>query len=285
MFRLHDTTRRRICLACFLGLCVVPTAIVLAWCAGRHLPGHVETEARKLSRAMGLSVSLESLDHLRPGTVLYGGLELTDPETGQTVLRCRVLEAAWKEIADQEGQARSSLMLIASQPEIEAASLLVKGMRRQPSTPSRRRMRILCAFDVSLGGAAFGRMAVSGWRSKVSTQARPAQRAASSMASVMSLQCPRCSPSKNPAARTTGRPVLRSADGSVRTFIAETAWGPCSRSGETAHRHDPLRQFLARQAEDVIQRERLLQPYLSAARPPELGQVGAAAQGFADIRT
>ncbi len=141
MFRLHENTRRRICRAAFFLLCVLPTAGVSVWCARRHLPGVAGAEARELQRELGLDVSLEGLRHLRPGGVLYEGLELSDPETGRLVLRCRVLEADWEQTTDGQGRRRASLVLIASQPEIEAAAvdqlreLLGRMLRRRTGRP------------------------------------------------------------------------------------------------------------------------------------------------------
>ena len=121
MFHLHDRTRYRICMAGFVLLCVVPTAVVVAWSFQRHLPGNVAAEAARLSRELGLRVSLAGVRHLRPGAVLYEGLTLADPETGGVVLRCRLLEAVWKEATDSQGNRTATLELAASQPEIEAA--------------------------------------------------------------------------------------------------------------------------------------------------------------------
>ena len=120
MLRLHDRTRRRICVAGFFLLCILPTVLVAGWCVAWHLPGHVSAEARRLTRQLGLDVTLEGLRHLRPGVVLYEGLELADPETGRSVLRCRLLEARRTKTADQQGQPQTSLVLIASQPEIDS---------------------------------------------------------------------------------------------------------------------------------------------------------------------
>jgi hypothetical protein len=123
MFRLHDITRRRICRVAFFLLCVAPTVGTVVWCARRHLPGVVDTETRRLEAALGLKVSLSGLRHLRPGGVLYERLELSDPETGRLVLRCRVLEADWRQSTDRQGRPNTLLVLIASQPEIEATAI------------------------------------------------------------------------------------------------------------------------------------------------------------------
>ncbi len=123
MLRLHEKTRRRICRGAFFLLCLAPTVGVLAWCAQRHLPGIVEAESRKLQQELGLNVSLEGLRYPRPGRVVYEGLELADPETGRPVLRCRELEADWSQTTDQQGRPKAWLVLVASQPEVEAAGV------------------------------------------------------------------------------------------------------------------------------------------------------------------
>jgi len=121
MFRLHDKTRRHICMALFVGLCVVPTAIIAVWCISRQLPGHTRAEAARLQSQLGLCVTLDKFSNLRPGVVLYRGIELADPESGRTVARCRVLEVAWEQTTDEQGRPKAVLMLTASQPEIEGA--------------------------------------------------------------------------------------------------------------------------------------------------------------------
>lgn len=123
MFRLHDNTRRRICLAAFLGLCAVPTVIVLACGVARHLPGHVRNEARRLSGQLGQEISIERVRHPEPGVVVYDGLELSDSETGRRILRCRALEARWKTSPRANGDGRKTLVFFASHPEIEADQL------------------------------------------------------------------------------------------------------------------------------------------------------------------
>jgi hypothetical protein len=140
MFQLHDKTRRWICLAAFFLLCVTPTLFTAAWCTLRHLPWAVQNEAESLSRQLGLEVRLAGLKNLRPGTVLYEGLELADPETGQSLFRCRLLEVSLRHIADGQGNSKPMLILQASQPEIETtglrqlAGLLQRAMQGQTGT-------------------------------------------------------------------------------------------------------------------------------------------------------
>ena len=121
MFHLHDTTRRRICVAGFLSLGVLPALLISGWCLGRSMPGCAEAEADRIGRQLGLEVKIGGLRHLRPGAVLYEQLEAADPETSQVVFRCRLLEVARGE--KTEGQCRTTLTMIASQPEVEAGGL------------------------------------------------------------------------------------------------------------------------------------------------------------------
>jgi len=123
MLPFSDKTRRRITLALFVVLCVSPTVIVAAWGVSRHLPGHVRGEAQRLSWQLGMKVSLAAVEHLRPGVVRYQGLVLANPETGQEVARCRVLEAAWGKAAGREKPGGRLLRISAVQPEIEASAL------------------------------------------------------------------------------------------------------------------------------------------------------------------
>lgn len=123
MFQLHDSSRRRISLAAFFALCVLPTAIVLVCGLARHTPGHVRAVATRLSWQLGQRVSLARVRYLRPGVVLYEGVELADPETGEHILRCRTLKVARERPTDHEGRGRPCVVMIASQVEVEAGRL------------------------------------------------------------------------------------------------------------------------------------------------------------------
>ncbi len=142
MFRLHDKTRRRFCMAGFVLFCVAPTLGAAAWCAMRHMPWTAQEEAKSLGRQLGLEVHLSGLKNLRPGVVLYEDFELADPETGQCLLHSRLLEIQWKTIADGAGGGKPVIVLSASQPEIETAGLrqlgglLQRAMQGQTGRPA-----------------------------------------------------------------------------------------------------------------------------------------------------
>ena len=112
MLRLHETRRRFACQLAFVVLCALPTFTVGAWAVSRAWPGQSRAAAAQLREQVGLSVALDRVSHPRPGVVLYEGLALSDPETGEIIARCRLLEAA---------QGSSALVLRASQAEVQAA--------------------------------------------------------------------------------------------------------------------------------------------------------------------
>jgi hypothetical protein len=120
MFQLHDQTRRRIALAAFCALGIVPTLAVGTWCVMRQGPWHVWAESQRLGRQLGMDVALAGVRHPRPGVVVYEELRLSDPETGQEALRAGVLEATWTEAVDSQGR-RPAVVLAAPNVEVEAA--------------------------------------------------------------------------------------------------------------------------------------------------------------------
>jgi hypothetical protein len=133
MFPLYDHTRRQICTAAFLGLCVLPTLAVTGWCIARRLPWHKQAEEQRLSQELGLEVSIESMRHTLPGVVRYQGLKLADPETGQELLRCSELAATWTSMTDSNGQTRPAIVLAATQAESATSAWprLHEALRRQ----------------------------------------------------------------------------------------------------------------------------------------------------------
>jgi hypothetical protein len=123
MFHLHDTTRRRVTFLVFWLLGLLPALGIVGWCVERRWPGGVQSEAEQLGQRIGLNVTLGGIQYLRPGAMLYDRVELTDPETAQTVFRCRLLEIVFKQQADARGRQRQVVAMTASQPEIEADAL------------------------------------------------------------------------------------------------------------------------------------------------------------------
>lgn len=111
---MHDRTRRMICRAGFLALCVLPTLGVFAWSSSRKSPGRTAESAAELSRKLGLKVSLAGVSDPRPGVSLFDGVELADPETSAPLARMRFLEVA---------ESKSATAIVASQPVLDAVRL------------------------------------------------------------------------------------------------------------------------------------------------------------------
>jgi hypothetical protein len=88
---------------------------------------------------------LADVTYPRPGVTLFHGLELHEPETGELVLRCRMLEAAWS---------GSRLVLDAEQPELSAAHLpdvwqwLSRQLRQGPATGAQQLLIADCDLTV-----------------------------------------------------------------------------------------------------------------------------------------
>ena len=104
MFRLHDSTRRQICVALFMGLCVLPTLAMGGGPSHGACRGTARPKRPGLARELGVAVSMESVAHTLPGVVRYTGLKLTDPETGRELLRCGEVEATWTSMTDSQGR-------------------------------------------------------------------------------------------------------------------------------------------------------------------------------------
>jgi hypothetical protein len=123
MFQLHDRTRRWIALTALVVLALPPTVIVLAYGIVWRLPQHVQAEAEQLGDRIGMKVSMKAIRHLRPGLVRYEGLELLNPESGRSVVRCGTLQTGWDQIADAQGHQQPALVLSATDSEIDTAQV------------------------------------------------------------------------------------------------------------------------------------------------------------------
>ncbi len=118
MVELHDRMRRRIALAIFFGVGLMPTLGVSAWGLWWHSTRHVAAEAEHLGWRLGMKVRIAGVRHPRPGAIVYEEVEAREPETNQPVFRCREVEAWWE---SPEGDAKGPLLrIVLSQPEINA---------------------------------------------------------------------------------------------------------------------------------------------------------------------
>jgi hypothetical protein len=114
MFLLHDNTRRTICRALFLGLCIVPTIAVVTWSVTFTLPGRQSGLQDDLSRTTGMRVRLGAVAHPTPELTRLSDVQITTAETDRPVLAARQIEAA------QQGDRQ---VIILSQPEAHGEEL------------------------------------------------------------------------------------------------------------------------------------------------------------------
>jgi hypothetical protein len=121
MSPLHDRTRRRICLAAFVAICLLPALAILVVSGVRRTSWYVRAEAARWSERWGVKISLDRIEYPRPGVARYLGLVLADPETGDEILRCRRLEAI-AAVSDRQG-GRKELRLEATEPEVSGSHL------------------------------------------------------------------------------------------------------------------------------------------------------------------
>jgi hypothetical protein len=92
MFSLHETTKIHLCRAAFVALCLAPTCAALAWSVAVHLPTYRRSHERAIAVQLGWQAQLAKASSPRPGTTLYEGLDLFDPETRQLLARLPFVE-------------------------------------------------------------------------------------------------------------------------------------------------------------------------------------------------
>ncbi|HTQ39525.1 MAG TPA: hypothetical protein VMJ32_10880 [Pirellulales bacterium] len=111
MFPLHERTRRFICRTLFLLCGVLPTATVLAWCIRVNSAAQATAVRAQLESALGLKVQLSAVAFPRPGCTLLHGVELLDPDSGETIAAARLVEL--------NENASGIILATLSQPELQ----------------------------------------------------------------------------------------------------------------------------------------------------------------------
>ncbi|MGH7194596.1 MAG: hypothetical protein ACREJM_13850, partial [Candidatus Saccharimonadales bacterium] len=119
----------------------------MAWTISRKLPSHVAQCESRLSELLGLEARVERVRYPQPGVCLYEGLEFTDPESHQRVLRCRWLELGWSGSALA---VRPATVEIDSERAGRLVRLLMRHLQRE--LPSSRAMVRILPTSVTLRG-------------------------------------------------------------------------------------------------------------------------------------
>jgi len=87
MFAPHESTRRGVFRLAFVVLAILPTFGLAGWTAMRHLPSYTAAFEQTIAEHTGLTVSLKTVEHPRPGETRLVQLELRDPESGLLIAR------------------------------------------------------------------------------------------------------------------------------------------------------------------------------------------------------
>lgn len=92
MFRLHETTRRRVCRTAFALLCVAPTVATFAWILYEYRPWRVADEQTRLGAPWRVNVRLADWSEPRPNAARTTGLTLVEPVSGRVLAELAELE-------------------------------------------------------------------------------------------------------------------------------------------------------------------------------------------------
>lgn len=92
MFPRAFEARRLTCRTLFFVACLLPTTAIAVLGAWRTAPFDRNALRKELSNALAVGVSLADVSHPRPGTTRIEGLELSDPETGESLLSVPMVE-------------------------------------------------------------------------------------------------------------------------------------------------------------------------------------------------
>jgi hypothetical protein len=92
MFRIHETTRRRVCRTAFLLLCVAPTLATAMWILHAHRPWRLADEQSRLGAPWRLNVQLADWREPRPGAARSTGLTVVDPVSARVLAEATNLD-------------------------------------------------------------------------------------------------------------------------------------------------------------------------------------------------
>ena len=88
MFLLRERTRRRLCQAFFIALCIVPTLFTLASLVGSLLPGHTRDWEHSLSQRLLHRVAIDAVRHPTPSVTELHNVRLANVRSEGDLLTC-----------------------------------------------------------------------------------------------------------------------------------------------------------------------------------------------------
>jgi hypothetical protein len=85
MFVAQQAARSRVVRTTFVVACLIPCALVVAWAGLRRTGWHRDRVVRQWAGALGMPLSVDSVEHVRPGSVRLHGVRVDDDRRGPLV--------------------------------------------------------------------------------------------------------------------------------------------------------------------------------------------------------
>jgi hypothetical protein len=85
MFVAQQAARSRVVRTTFVVACLIPCALVVAWAGLRRTGWHRDRLVRQWAGALGMPLSVDSVEHVRPGSVRLHGVRVDDDRRGPLV--------------------------------------------------------------------------------------------------------------------------------------------------------------------------------------------------------
>ena len=128
MFVAQQAARSRLVRTTFVVACLIPCAGLVAWAGWRRTGGHRDALLRQWAGAIGLPLSVESVEHVRPGSLRLHGVSVEDDRGG------RLVEIPWIEVEGAATEVRIRVpQLNCSPPAIAAIVRLSRAWLDEPA--------------------------------------------------------------------------------------------------------------------------------------------------------
>jgi hypothetical protein len=85
MFVAQQAARSRVVRTTFIVACLIPCALVVAWAGWRRTAWHRDRLVRQWAGAVGMPLSVDSVEHVRPGSLRLHGVRVDDDRRGALV--------------------------------------------------------------------------------------------------------------------------------------------------------------------------------------------------------
>jgi hypothetical protein len=150
MFVAQQAARSRVVRTTFVVACLIPCAGLVAWAGWRRTGVHRDGLLRQWAGAVGLSLSVDSVEHVRPGSLRLHGVSVSNDRGG------RLVEVPWIEVDGAATEVRIRLPELTCSPAAIAA--IVRLGRAWLDEPARFDRNVVIDVDrfgfTDAGGAA-----------------------------------------------------------------------------------------------------------------------------------